>query len=296
MTFSTPRYPLLIGLILSLLVHLTSLLLSPPSPPDAPQHRKPMLIEVQPREPQRETALPDQPQQSAPQAKRQGVVDQQVAKEQAPKGNELEDSSPTLAQPPTEPQPVQRPKQPKPAAKPKPTETVRQSPVAQPTVPIEVETQPKPERHQALPNLDQLLQSATNAAADITREAQTKHRPDVESGDELLLNMKQDKLFSFFSRFKKQIYAVWNYPEESINRRQQGVALLKIVINRDGSVEDVDLVSASGHERLDREAIAAIFKAQPYGRLPDSYPDEQLTIMAYFEYVLGLDRPRIYRQ
>lgn len=220
MTFSTPRYPLLIGLILSLLVHLASLLMSPPAPPVKPQPQRPMLIEVQPREPQRETAVPDQPPTQVAEAKRQGALEQHVPREQAPKGSDMEDSSPAVTQPVTQPQPVQRPPQPKPPVEAKRQEIVRQTPVAQPTAPIKAE--PQPETQPPLPNLEQLFQSANNAAADITRDSQTKHRPNVESGDELLLNMKQDKLFSFFSRFKKQIYAVWNYPEESINRRQQG--------------------------------------------------------------------------
>ncbi|MCD6525668.1 MAG: energy transducer TonB [Desulfuromonas sp.] len=284
MTFLTSRYPLLIGLIVSLIIHLISLTLAPPIIPAPPKEIKPLLVELKPSQPRRETVIPRQPQKPAETVDRQGVNEQQVVKEQAPKGLDQEDSSPVIARP-TPPQPKKTPPQPqRPAKKTPQTVTVHPGQIT------------AAEPSEALPSLQRLLESGNNAAADITRSAQTKQRPDIESGDELLLNMTQDKLFSFFARFKKSIYAVWNYPDESIKRRQQGIALLKIVINRDGSVEDVDLISASGHERLDREAIAAIFKAQPYGRLPQNYPDDQLTIMAYFEYVLGQSTPNIYRR
>ena len=286
MTSSSTRYnTLLIGLILSLLLHATLLLLNIEWPEEKQPEKKPILVEVQPTVPVQETAIPSKT-EPPKQAKRTGAVDHQVVKEQAPPGQNMEDSSPQLAQP--------APAKPKTAPPPKPNKV--EKPVPTVTVdPQQPDTTPEVQPKQPLPSLDQLLQTANNAAANITQQAQTKARPDVEPGDDLLLNMREDKLFSFFSRFKKQIYGVWNYPEESMKRRQQGVALLKIVINRDGSVEDVDLVSASGFERLDREAIAAIFKAQPYGALPESYPEDQLTIMAYFEYILGQRLPNIYR-
>ncbi|PLX90927.1 MAG: hypothetical protein C0620_12545 [Desulfuromonas sp.] len=287
MNSSTSRYTLLICLILSLLVHTIVLeVTSRQHAQQTPPPIKPIVVEVKPTAPAQETAIPEQ---SAPpvESARKGAVDKQVDKEQAPAGQDLEDSSPQLAQP----APAQQ------AATPPPKPQYIDDPVPSVSLdPQQPETTAKVEPSETLPSLDQLLQTANNAAANITHNAQTKARPNVESGDDLLLNMREDKLFSFFSRFKKQIYGVWNYPEEAMQRGQQGVALLKIIINRDGTVEDVDLVSASGFERLDREAIAAIFKAQPYGALPESYPEDQLTIMAYFEYILGQRLPNIYRR
>lgn len=284
MTFTTSRYPLFIGLFISLIIHLISLSLT--SPANQPQQKKaqPFVVEMLPTPPQRETILPQQPQQPAHITKRQGALDQKVAKEQAQKGDAPEDSSPhndavIVAQAQLQPTKETPPEQSVVHQQHQPT--MAELPTAQP---------------ETLPTLKELFQSGKNAAADIARSTQIKQRPNIENGDETLLNMRQDKLFSFFNRFKKGIYSVWNYPEESIKRRQQGFSLLKIIINRDGSVDDVKIISASGHERLDREAIAAIFKGQPYGKLPQSYPDEQLTINAYFEYTLGRSKPRIYRQ
>lgn len=282
MNFYSSRYPLLIALIVSLLIHWLSLTMRTALP--GPSKKPPFYVEVLPQQPQRETALPQQPQRAPVQAKRQGSIDQSAPKEQAPQGFANEDSSAIIAQPKALPPQPEK----KTAAKPVPQTTpIREATLA--TQPIATPTPP-------LPNLEQLMNSSATAAADVARSAQSKQRPDVENGDKLILNMRKDKLFSFFSRFKKGVYNVWNYPQEAIDKRQQGLALLKIVVNRDGTIEDVDLIRGSGFERLDREAIAAIFKGQPYGALPPDYPDAQLTINAYFEYILGQSKPNIYRQ
>ncbi|OQY18887.1 MAG: hypothetical protein B6I36_05670 [Desulfobacteraceae bacterium 4572_35.1] len=287
MNFSS-RYSLLIALVISLLIHAISLKI-PTASSIKKQTQKPLYVEVLPQQPKRETFVPQQQKKQPQQTKRQGISEQSVKKEQAPKGSGNEDSSVVIAQA----QPV-RPKKQTQLQKKAPEITKR--PLLQDRKMAEININTAKEQKKPLPTLEQLLNTTNTAAADVARTAQTKERPNIENGDKLLLNMRKDKLFSFFSRFKKGIYNVWNYPQESIAKRQQGLSLLKIVINRDGIVEDVDLIRGSGFERLDREAIAAIFKGQPYGALPPDYPDEQLTINAYFEYILGQSKPRIYRQ
>ena len=284
MTSFSSRHALFIALILSLLLHVALLPLGRDWLKEPPPKKKPIIVEVRPTEPAQETAIP-QKSQPPQKAQRKGAVDHHVVKEQAPPGKDMEDSSPQITRPASA---NATPTPPKPETKQEPIPTVT-------VAPQQPETPQQAPQMETLPSLDQLLQTANNAAANITQRAQTKARPDVEPGNDLLLNMQEDQLFSFFSRLKKQVYAVWNYPDEALQKGQQGVALLKIVINRDGSVEDVDLLSASGFERLDREAIAAIFKAQPYGALPANYPEDQLTIRAYFEYIIGQPKPNIYQ-
>lgn len=279
MNFTQTRYPLIIGVILSILLHWIGLNLSAPDQPAPTQELQPFYVDVLPSEPLNvvKNTFINEPETT----QRQGDTDQRVDKEQAPQGNDSEDSSPTAAQP--------KPPQPK-KKKPQPAQNVVHEH-------IETITADRPiNQPEKLPTLNELFQSATNVAADIGREDQTQYRPNIENGDELLLNMQQDKLFSFFTRFRKGIFGVWNYPQESIEKRQQGVVLIKIVINRDGTVDDVEVLSGAQHERLNREAIAAIFKGQPYGALPDNFEEDQLIFNAFFEYSFGQIQPRIYRQ
>ena len=198
-----------------------------------------------------------------------------------------QEKPPALEAPPsaktTQPEPQQ----------PTPEPALESSPAPTP-IPRLAEPMPKPMTSlKPLPDLEQLLRSSTHAAADVARETRVKQRPDVARGNVVWLNMKHDLLFSFFARFKKGIYGVWNYPRESVERGEEGTLLLEIIVNRNGSIDDVNLLSGSEYERLNREAIAAVFKAAPYGKLPDSYPEEQLRIRAYFHYQLG-SRPQIF--
>ncbi|MBN2645436.1 MAG: TonB family protein [Desulfuromonadaceae bacterium] len=278
--FERPHTPLVLFLLLSLLLHALLFYLTPPPAPQQSRQKKPIIVEVQPLRQTRETVNPSVP---PPPEKvvshREGPQDQQVQQEQAPTGHDLEDSAKHQPRPP---QTIQQPARPKSAtAKQPPIQLHAPAPQA-----IAVESPSK--KKEPLPTLEQLLQSANHAAADIARDTRIKKRDDVAKGEVVWLNMQEDRLFSFFTYFTKSIYGVWNYPQQAIEQKQQGVALLKIVINRDGSVEDVDLVDGSPFELLNREAIAAVFKGGPYIPLPASYPDDQLTIMANFEYQLGM--------
>lgn len=274
---------LLFFILLSLLLHLLMLSLGPQiSEHKEPSSDEPTYVEFQPIQEVRETARVIKPIEKEVKTHRLGEANQEVEEEQSPEGYDLEDSAPAMPQMETQKQPQEQP-QPEetaPASKPE----AENEPAKQKEETLEPQSQPRTE---PMPKLEQLLQSSNHAAADIARETRVKHRPDVARGEAVWLNMKHDLLFSFFARFKKGIYAVWNYPHESTQRGEQGTALLEIIINRDGSIEDVNLLSGTEFERLNREAIAAVFKAAPYGNLPDSYPEEQLRIKAYFHYQIG---------
>ncbi|MCA1797294.1 MAG: energy transducer TonB [Desulfuromonadaceae bacterium] len=290
---------LLFFIALSLGAHLLLLFLGPDSThKEKLADDEPTYVEIQPMREERETAKVLQPTEKEVETHRLGEANQEVEREQAPEGYDLEDSAPSTPQieaqekPDTEetkPEEIQE--QPQEQEQP---EVAEPEPEPEP----EVDTKPREQQEEAreaqpepevkpMPNLERLLQSSNHAAADIARETRVKHRPDVARGEAVWLNMKHDLLFSFFSRFKKGIYGVWNYPHESAQRGEQGTALLEIIINRDGSVNDVNLLNGTEFERLNREAIAAVFKAGPYGKLPASYPEEQLRIKAYFHYQLG---------
>ncbi|MDY0211837.1 MAG: TonB family protein [Desulfuromonadaceae bacterium] len=272
--------PLLLFIILSLLLHALLPIIAPEllAPKEEPPP-EPTYVEIQPIQEVRETIRVQKTEEKEVDTHRLGEAAQQVVKEQAPEGYDFEDSTPSMAQ-------VQAP-QAEVQAESSPPE-VAQQPEPAIKQPEEEGFKPKPQPDtKPMPDLQQLLQSSTHAAADVAREARVKHRPDVARGEAVWLNMKEDLLFSFYNRFKKGVYGVWNYPQESVERREQGIALLEVIINRDGSVEDVNLLSGSEFEPLNREAIAAVFKGAPYGKLPDSYPDEQLRFKAYFHYQLG---------
>jgi len=123
-------------------------------------------------------------------------------------------------------------------------------------------------------------------------EWRTKYRKDVEEGDAVWLDMEKDILHSFFTRFRNQIYGVWNYPSNAAERREEGTCLLKVTVNREGEVTDVHLMESSGYSDLDREAISAVWRGGPYGKLSRHYTEDTLNVFAFFQYRLSLHSVR----
>jgi protein TonB len=111
------------------------------------------------------------------------------------------------------------------------------------------------------------------------------------------VNMKEDtvelsttefRYLSYFSKLKSQIESVWNYPEESRYRGEEGQLFLVFTIKRNGDLENIELLNSSGYARLDNEAIRAIRSASPYSPFPEGWGDmERLHIKATFIYQFG---------
>ncbi len=125
------------------------------------------------------------------------------------------------------------------------------------------------------------------ARADHPSAKKNKRRDDVEIGDEVWLNLEHDLLTSFFRRFRNQIEGVWNYPSKAVANGIEGVLLLKITVDPEGELLDVDLLNSSGSGLLDYEAIQAVYRGAPFGPLPRQYPHQNLKIYAHFSYQIS---------
>ena len=105
--------------------------------------------------------------------------------------------------------------------------------------------------------------------------------------DTVDLNTTEFRYLSYFLKLKRQIEGVWNYPEASRMRGEQGELLLIFTIRSDGYLENVQLLATSGFRRLDDEAIRAIRVAAPFSPFPQSWELERLNIRAIFRYSFG---------
>lgn len=284
--------PFLGFLTLSLLLHLLLVFLLPelsllPSPPS----REPVYVEVVPPRPptapprERELDLPAAPDTPRDRpAKRLGPSDRQVARETAPEGEAAEDIRPTRRPSPSPPPPAVATAPATPASPPGTAGPAPSERGIRPAVPSGAPGARPLTR-------ESLMASATQAAQSVAEkqiaEWRQKHRGEVEKGDAVWLDTERDLLFSFFERFRTNIYGVWNYPQPSIERGEQGTCLLRVTVNRDGSLQEVELLESSGFPGLDREAVAAVRKGAPYGKLPATYTGDSLTIFSFFQYRLG---------
>lgn len=292
-----PSSSLLLGFItVSLLLHLLLLALAPKVWEVAPAtEQEPVVVEVRPPQPRpRELDLPV-PKRETPRetpAKRLGPADQVVEKETAPKGEFPEDRAPqTISPPSAPPAPQPRPKPPREKESPAPAAEARRPVVERPAPPKAAESAsetPKPEtKPEKIPDLSTLTRLPSTTIARLEDQWRRKYREDVERGDAVWLDTEKDILFSFFQRFRNNIYNVWNYPPRAAERRQEGTCLLRVTINRrGGTVADVKVMESSGHRALDDEAVAAVWKGGPYGSLPKAYDEETLNVFAFFQYTL----------
>jgi protein TonB len=83
---------------------------------------------------------------------------------------------------------------------------------------------------------------------------------------------------SYFSRLLAKLYSYKRYPEAARLKREKGIAVIRIVMERNGMVSGVTLVKSSGSDTLDQEALALPTRAQPLPSMPDSMTQQQLTM------------------
>ena len=254
---------LLAFLTLSLLLHLLIIFLVPEmSLIPEPDSSEPVYVEMRTPAQERELDLPeqkDQPRET--EAKRLGPADRVVEKEVAPKGDFIEDRIPAA---PVEPQPQPVPEQDKSR-----------------TESGDIAKQP------ATPDLAKLLTLPSTTVNRLDDQLRTKYRAEVEEGESIWLDTEKDILISFYQRLRSGIYRVWNYPSKSKEQGETGICLIRMSFNRDGTIKDVELLESSGFPRLDREAVAAVYKGAPYGKLPEAYKEDDLSILAFFRYTMS---------
>ncbi|MEM9623284.1 MAG: energy transducer TonB [Pseudomonadota bacterium] len=76
------------------------------------------------------------------------------------------------------------------------------------------------------------------------------------------------------------------YPNRARRRRQEGVAMLYLLMDRQGQVLEFRVEQSSGYGLLDEEVIAMVERAQPLPALPESMPQATLEIMVPVEFEL----------
>lgn len=113
------------------------------------------------------------------------------------------------------------------------------------------------------------------------------YNPKVGSpGDAININTKSFKYMSYFSTIKEKIEWAWVYPQGAQQSGQQGMLTLTFTILRNGRLGDVKLVRSSGYRLLDQAAMQAVRDAADFPPMPAKWDDQELTILANFQYRL----------
>lgn len=78
------------------------------------------------------------------------------------------------------------------------------------------------------------------------------------------------------------------YPEQAIEMDQQGAVMIRLVVERDGTVRDVTLLESSGSPFLD-SAWVGLFQGARLPPFPPGTPDNQITLEATMHFILVAD-------
>jgi TonB family protein len=131
--------------------------------------------------------------------------------------------------------------------------------------------------------------------------------PDVDEGEETLVNTKRWKYATFFNRVKRAVAHSWR-PEMAYRLRdptgqiyglKNRMTVLKVSLKPDGSLRDVLLERPCGVDFLDDEAISAFKEAQPFPNPPIGLVDKESNLITfrfgfYFE-ISGAPVFKVYR-
>ena len=153
-----------------------------------------------------------------------------------------------------------------------------------------------------LKGLDTLLHQAS--VGNETVGHGTPERIDnVEPGSETILNTKQYKHSWFFNRVVGALYQNWrvreahrqNDPRNQIFGVRDRSTVVEVVLDGEGYLLAIKVVTPSGAPYLDEEAIATFRRAQPFPNPPLELADQDGRIRFRLGFFIDFGTPRFYR-
>jgi TonB family protein len=127
------------------------------------------------------------------------------------------------------------------------------------------------------------------------------HLEDVENGDETALSSKRWVYASFFNRLKRQVAQVWD--PNSVWRRadptgtrygtKTRVTEVRVSLSPKGELAKILVVSPSGSNELDEEAVRAFRAAAPFPNPPEGLIQKDNLITFAFSFFFELGTPHM---
>lgn len=136
------------------------------------------------------------------------------------------------------------------------------------------------------PSLDQLSKRGGQGQTG-TQEAGGDGGKDEET---VSLDSTDINYESYLHGVKFRIEGVWRYPDAAKKSGLQGRGLVSFVIERDGTVSELELLNSSGYPILDEALLKGIRDAAPFNPMLGNMRVKKLKIVAGFEYNLVVQR------
>ncbi|MHB8173352.1 MAG: energy transducer TonB [Nitrospirota bacterium] len=122
--------------------------------------------------------------------------------------------------------------------------------------------------------------------ADVKKEIERTKDPNA-----ITLDTNDFQYWSYLQGLKHRIEYIWKYPEAARRENIQGELQMRFTIEKSGKVTDVEILKSSGYAMLDDAAKKAVFDANPFNPLPDSWKKNSFTITGNFVYSLYSIKP-----
>ncbi len=90
----------------------------------------------------------------------------------------------------------------------------------------------------------------------------------------------------YLSQIKAWLAQHKTYPRVAAMRRQEGIVLMQIIIDREGNIIDYQVKKKSGHRLLDKEARKMMERASPVPPIPESIHQDALELVIPIEFFL----------
>ena len=178
-------------------------------------------------------------------------------------------------QPPTPPQPAET--RPKPRTPP-PRQTVKPQPAkpsATPIAPLShtADVAPAPQEMEAKPP-----EPAASPPPPAVTSPPTSAPPSNAA--------RQSSIASWQRGLLQHLQSRKHYPRVAQSRRQEGIAVIRFVLDRQGSLLSARLERSSGFEILDEEAVDLLHRAQPLPPPPPEVTSDRIELTIPIEFLL----------
>jgi TonB family protein len=153
---------------------------------------------------------------------------------------------------------------------------------------------PQPRQFEARPSIGALSSAIRGTGLD--------RFEDVPEGRETALNAVSWRHAPFFNRLARQVEQYWepgkefrlHDPTGHIYGFRDRETIVKVILNRDGSVRHLYVIHASGADFLDDEAVEAIDEAGPFPNPPRGLVDPHDDIIAFnFSFTVHVGEPPV---
>jgi TonB family protein len=112
--------------------------------------------------------------------------------------------------------------------------------------------------------------------------------PQLSANDPVILSDTHGyNLEKYLDAMTAKVRTAWysNMPDAAVRGEKARVVVVFTVL-RDGTVQDLRIVSSAGTESLDQAAVAVVRSASPFAQLPADFSDNRIVVQFAFLYNL----------